>query len=320
MSRDLKTIAERAMQARGFLVRFPEEVHKELSNAHEPPFDSLKIRDLSSWLWSSIDNDDSRDLDQIEYVQNEAKGTRVYVGIADVDWFVPLRSALDRAAAQNTTSVYTGVETFMMLPEGLSTDLSSLNEGGKRLAMIAEMLVAPDGSVLESTNYPAVVENKAQLTYDAVAAWLEGKTETGISEAGHRTLDKINKSAELQTQIKLQDETAQMLRVRRHEAGALSFNTQELRPVMSPEGSVLDLEARQQNRASYIIEDFMIASNQATAGFLDTKNFPSIRRVVRVPARWDRIVALAASLGGSLPGEPDGGALEDFLQAQQRSS
>ncbi|HLQ77088.1 MAG TPA: RNB domain-containing ribonuclease [Terriglobia bacterium] len=320
MSRDLRTIAERAMQARGFLVRFPEEVHKELSNAHEPPFDSLKIRDLSSWLWSSIDNDDSRDLDQIEYVQNEAKGTRVYVGIADVDWFVPLRSALDRAAAQNTTSVYTGVETFMMLPEGLSTDLSSLNEGGKRLAMIAEMLVAPDGSVLESMNYPAIVENKAQLTYDAVAAWLEGKTETGISEAGHRTLDKINKSAELQTQIKLQDETAQMLRVRRHEAGALSFNTQELRPVMSPEGSVLDLETRQQNRASYIIEDFMIASNQATAGFLDTKNFPSIRRVVRVPARWDRIVALAASLGGSLPGEPDGGALEDFLQAQQRSS
>ena len=308
------------MQARGFLVRFPEEVHKELQNAHEPSFDSLKIRDLSSWMWSSIDNDDSRDLDQIEYVANEARGTRVYVGIADVDWFVPIRSALDRAAAQNTTSVYTGVETFMMLPEGLSTDLSSLNEGGKRLAMIAEMLVAPDGSVLESTNYPAIVQNKAQLTYDAVAAWLDGKTDIGITEAGHRTLDKINKNPELQAQIKLQDETAQMLRVRRHEAGALSFQSQELRPVMSPEGSVLDLETRQQNRASYIIEDFMIASNQATAGFLDTKKFPSIRRVVRVPARWDRIVALAASLGGNLPAEPDGRALEDFLQSQLKTS
>lgn len=308
------------MQARGFLVRFPEDAHKQLHDEHEPPFDSLKIRDLSSWLWSSIDNDDSRDLDQIEFAQKESGGTRIYVGIADVDWFVPIRSPLDRAAAQNTTSVYTGVETFMMLPEGLSTDLSSLNEGVKRLAMVAELLIAADGSVTESSLYPAIVENKAQLTYDAVASWLDARTDLGTTDAGHRTLAKINQSADLQAQLKLQDETAQILRVRRHDAGALSFQTTELRPVMSPEGAVLDLDTRQQNRASYIIEDFMIASNQATAGFLDTKGFPSIRRVVRVPARWDRIAALAASLGGSLPAEPDGKALEDFLQAQLKTS
>jgi exoribonuclease-2 len=320
MTRDLKTTAELAMQARGFLVRFPEEAHEQLHNEHEPPFDTLKIRDLSSWLWSSIDNDDSKDLDQIEYAVRESNGTRIYVGIADVDWFVPIHSPLDKAAAQNTTSVYTGVETFMMLPPALSTDLSSLNEGVKRLAMVAELLISEDGSVTNATVYPAIVQNKAQLTYNAVASWLDEKDGTGATDAGRQTLAKIEKSPELQAQLKLQDATAQCLRVRRHEAGALSFQTTELNPVMSPEGSVLDLATRQQNRASYIIEDFMIASNQATAGFLDDKGFPSIRRVVQVPSRWERIMALASSLGTTLPGEPDGKALEDFLQSQRKSN
>ena len=320
MTRDLKTTAELAMKARGFLVRFPEEVHEQIQKEHEPPFESLRIRDLSSWLWSSIDNDDSRDLDQIEYAVREGSGTRIYVGIADVDWFVPIHSPLDRAAAQNTTSVYTGVETFMMLPPALSTDLSSLNENAKRLAMVAELLISEDGAVTDATVYPAIVQNKAQLTYNAVAAWLDGTNGIGATEAGRQTLAKIEKSPELQAQLKLQDATAQSLRIRRHEAGALSFQTTELHPVMSPEGSVMDLATRQQNRASYIIEDFMIASNQATAGFLDAKGFPSIRRVVQVPSRWERIVALAASLGGNLPGEPDGKSLEEFLQAQLKSN
>jgi len=320
MTRDLRTTAELAMKARGFLVRFPEEAHEQLRDIKEPPFDALKVRDLSSWLWSSIDNDDSKDLDQIEYAVQEAGGTRVYVGIADVDWFVPIHSPLDRAAAQNTTSVYTGVETFMMLPPKLSTDLSSLNEGVKRLAMIAEMLISEDGVVTESTVYPAITLNKAQLTYNAVAAWLDGTTGLGLTEAGRETVAKIEASPELQAQLKLQDATAQKLRIRRHDSGALSFQTVELQPVMSPAGSVLDLATRHQNRASYIIEDFMIASNQATAGFLDAKRFPSISRVVQVPSRWERIVALAASLGGHLPGEPDGRSLEDFLQAQLKSN
>jgi len=318
--RDLKTIAERAMQDRGFLTRFPEEVHQQVRREIEPPFDAMPIRDLSSWCWSSIDNDDSRDLDQIEYAHSEKNGTRIFVGIADVDYFVPIHSPLDRAAAQNTTSVYTGVETFMMLPESLSTDLSSLNEGEQRLAVVSEFFVDDDGNVTESTMYPAIVRNQAQLTYNAVAAWLDKAYGADVTEAGRRTLAKIDKDPELQAQLILQDTTARKLRIRRHEAGALSFHTMELHPVMSPEGSVLDLETRQQNRASYVIEDFMIASNQATAGFLDAKGFPSIRRVVRVPARWERIAALASSLGSSLPPEPDGKALENFLQEQQKSN
>jgi exoribonuclease-2 len=305
------------MRDRGFLVKSPPDAVEQLKTETEPPLDSLKVADLSSWLWSSIDNDESRDLDQIEYAKKEAGGTRIYIGIADVDWFVPLNSALDRAAVRNTTSVYTGVETFPMLPDKLSTDLSSLNEAAKRLAIVVEILVTDrgdDGRIQESSVYPAIVQNGAQLTYNGVAAWLEGES----SEAGTATLQKIQKSEELQAQIRMQDTAAALLRKRRHEAGALSFHTSELQPIISVDGAVIDLQARRQNRASFLVEDFMIAANQATATFLDQKSLPSLRRVVRDPERWERIVALAASLGGNLPPEPDAKSLEAFLQQQQR--
>src|SRR5438477_12645092 len=300
---NLRAIARQAMLDRGFIVAFPPAAQDELKRAEEPQFDSTGLRDLTSWLWSSIDNDDSRDLDQIEYVAKEAGGTRIYVGIANVDWFVPENSALDDAAAHNTTSVYTGVQVFPMLPERLSTDLSSLNEGERRLAYVTEMLVADDGRIVESSVYPAIVQNKAQLAYNSVAAWLE-------EEPGAKTPQKILENPELQTQLKLQDAVAGLLRERRHEAGALTFHTTELQPVMSPEGQVVDLQARLHNRASRLIEDFMIAANQATAGFLDLRGLPSIRRVVKNPERWDRIRTLAASLGGNLTPEPDAKSLE----------
>src|SRR2546426_6644180 len=222
---NLKAIAEQAMRERGFLVKSPPEAIEQLKTETEPPLDSLKVVDLSSWLWSSIDNDESRDLDQIEYAKKEAGGTRIYVGIAEVDWFVPLNSSLDQAAKQNTTSIYTGVETFPMLPDKLSTDLSSLNEGARRLAIVVEILVADDGSMKESTVYPAIVENKAQLTYNAVAAWLEGggnfdEHASGLSGAGVKTIEKIRESEELQAQLHMQDKVAQLLCERRHEAGA----------------------------------------------------------------------------------------------------
>lgn len=314
---NLKAIAEQAMRERGFLVKSPPEAIEQLKTETEPPLDSLKVVDLSSWLWSSIDNDESRDLDQIEYAKKEAGGTRIYVGIAEVDWFVALNSALDRAAVQNTTSVYTGVETFPMLPDKLSTDLSSLNEGAKRLAIVVEILVSDggdDGRILESSVYPAIVQNGAQLTYNGVAAWLDGES----SAAGTATFEKIQKSKELQDQIRMQEKAAVFLRQRRHEAGALSFHTSELQPITSADGTVIDLQARRQNRASFLVEDFMIAANQSTATFLDQKGLPTLRRVVRDPERWQRIVALARSLGGNLPAEPDAKSLEEFLQQQQR--
>src|SRR5262249_55010461 len=237
---NLKEIATQAMLARGFLVKPPQEAQVELASQTGPSFETISARDLSSFLWSSIDNDDSRDLDQIEYAKSEDGGTRVYIGIADVDWFVNRDSMLDRAAEHNTTSVYTGVLTFPMLPEKLSTDLSSLNEGVKRLAMVVEMFVSGDGQVEDYSVYPAVVENKAQLTYNAVAAWLEspGATSetlrTQISEIGSQTLAKIHRTPELQQQLQVQNRAAQNLRQARHNAGALTFQRSEMKPVFSP--------------------------------------------------------------------------------------
>ena len=310
---DLRAIARNAMLEHGFLVDTPSDAQDELKREAEPDFGKLKTRDLTSWLWSSIDNDDSRDLDQIEYAVEEPGGIRVYVGIADVDWFVPAHSPLDEAAAHNTTSIYTGVRTFPMLPERLSTDLSSLNEGEQRLAIVVEMLVSQDGSISGTSLYSAIVKNKAQLAYNSVAAWLD-------EEPGAGTPEKLSRNRELQKQLRLQDTAAQWLRTKRHEAGALTFHTLELQPVMSPEGAVVDLQSKQHNRASLLIEDFMIAANQTTATFLEGRGLPSVRRVVKIPERWDRIRALAAALGGNLSPDPDARSLEDFLQQQERSN
>lgn len=310
---DLRSIARRAMLERGFLVDLSPEAQEELKKEFEPDFRSVKARDLTPWLWSSIDNDDSRDLDQIEYAVEERGGIRIYVGIADVDWFVPAHSPLDLAAAHNTTSIYTGVRTFPMLPEQLSTDLSSLNEGENRLAIVVEMLVSRDGEITEPSLYAAIVQNKAQLAYNSVAAWLD-------QQPDGKTPEKVERNRDLQKQLRLQDQAAACLRQRRHEAGALTFQTMELQPIMSPDGMVVDLASKQHNRATLLIEDFMIAANQTTASFLEQRGLPSIRRVVKIPERWDRIRALAAALGGNLSPEPDARSLEEFLQQQQRSN
>ena len=302
---------------RGFRIQFNTAALTQLHSLNEP-FAGSKAVDMTSRLWSSIDNDDSRDLDQVEYAAQEPGGTRIYIGIADVDCYVPKGSALDEEALQNTTSIYTGVVVFPMLPEELSTDRSSLNENQKRLAIVSEMLVSEDGVVTESSVYPAIVQNKAQLTYEGVAAWIDKKTDGHATEASQRTWQKIRTIPGLEEQIRLQDKAADALRLRRHELGALTFQNVELQPVMSAEGEVVDLHERRQNQASFIIEDFMIAANETTATFLDRMQMPSIQRVVREPERWNRIVELAASLGGHLPSAPDSKRLEAFLQQRRR--
>lgn len=318
MSINLRALARRAMAEHGFLAEIPTDAEAQADVAVEPAFEKLNIKDLRSLLWSSIDNDESRDLDQIEYARSEDGATRVYVGIAEVDWFVGLNTRLDEFAEHNTTSVYTGVITFPMLPERLSTNLSSLNENQDRLAIVFEMLIDTHGRMMESSIYRAAVRNQAQLTYNGVAAWLDGKAGTG--EADKRTISKIGQSAELQDQLRLQDRVAEILRNARHEKGALAFHSSELNPVVSSEGVVLDLEIRQQNRASLLIEDLMIASNNTAAIFLDNNHSPSIRRVVRTPERWERIVALAASLGQKLPSQPDVKSLAEFLEGERQNN
>jgi len=268
-----------------------------------------RIRDLRGPLWVSIDNDDSLDLDQLSFAEAAGPGaTRVLVAIADVDALAAKDSAIDGHAAHNTTSVYTAAEIFPMLPAKLSTDRTSLGEDQERLAVVVEMLVHGDGSVAESDIYRATVLNHARLAYNSVAAWLEGR---GPAPGRVATVPGVD------AQLRLQDGVAQSLRTVRHRHGALSLETIEPRAVF--DGDVLaDLQLEEKNRAKELIEDLMIAANGVTARFLAARGLPSLRRVLRSPERWERIVQLAAGLNETLPAEPDAAALEAFLCKRRR--
>jgi len=297
------------MLAEGFQPDFSAQAVQQVKalEAQKGPATADGVRDLRALLWSSIDNDSSRDLDQAEVAERVNGGIRVLVAIADVDSDVPIDSPIDKHAAYETTSVYTGVETFPMLPEELSTDLTSLNENVDRLAVVIEMVVASEGSISSPAIYRALVRNQAQLTYNGVGAWLEG---TGAPPP------KVAASPELAAQLKLQDEAAQILHDERYRMGALSLDRVEAEPVVS-DGEVQGIDTRKKNRASELIENFMVAANGVMARALQDAKVSSIRRVVKTPERWPRIVELAARYGEKLPPEPDSGALNAVLQRRK---
>jgi len=305
---DLQAVARQVMLAHGFDPDFPPAVLQEVAALKsKPPVPSTNdLRDLRDLLWSSIDNDTSRDLDQIEVAQSLGTGdVKLLIGIADVDSYVPKQSSIDEHAASQATTVYTGVRNFSMLPEVLSTGLTSLLEGQDNAAVVIEFVVSDDGHVKSSDLYRALVRNKAQLTYNAVGAWLEGKGSMP---------PKVVASTDLQAQLQLQNSAAQALRQQRYRHGALDIETIEVRPVLLND-TVTDVVKQEKNRATELIEDFMIAANEVVARAL--ANVSSLRRVVKTPERWDRIVQLAAEQGGSLPAQPDSKALNDFLSARK---
>jgi exoribonuclease-2 len=298
------------MLQHGLLPEFPDDVVAETNSidgaAHRTGGD---IRDLRHLLWCSIDNDDSRDLDQLSVAEGLPNGqTKVLVAIADVDALVRKNSAIDNYARANTTSVYTPARIFSMLPEKLSTDLTSLNEGEERLAVVIETIVATDGNVRGSEVYRALVLNRAKLAYNSVAAWLEDEAPPPPK------LQSIDGLADL---LRLQDGAAQALRRERQARGALRLETIEARPVYQND-ELVDMRPDRKNRAKELIEDFMVAANGVTAAYLEKQNFPTLRRVLRTPKRWDRIVQLAAELGERLPMEPSAPALDAFLERRRR--
>jgi exoribonuclease-2 len=269
------------------------------------------LRDLRALPWVSIDNDDSRDLDQLSVAEERADGTAtVRVAVADVDALVKRGSAIDAHARTNTTSVYTAAQIFPMLPEALSTDLTSLGDGVDRVAFVVEMTVSVDGVVSESEVYRATVRNHAKLAYNGVAAWLDG---TGAVPA------RVHEVPGIDAQVRLQDRFAQALRRRRFERGALGLETLEARATFD-DGRLADLVSETRNRAKDLIEDLMIAANAVTARYLEAKKLPSLRRVLRSPERWAKIVALAESLGGSLPPDPSNAALAAFLDERRAAA
>jgi VacB/RNase II family 3'-5' exoribonuclease len=302
---DLQATAKQVMLAHGFEPDFPPQVPQQLAElrAHPPQVaPGGDIRDLRNLLWSSIDNDTSRDLDQIEVAERLPDGNiKVLIAIADVDAFVPKRTPIDDHASKQTTSVYTGVRIFPMLPEELSTGATSLLENGDKLSIVIEFTVNAAGSVISSNVYRAVVRNKAQLAYNAVGAWLEGTVPAPA---------KVAASAELQAQLKLQDQAAQALKNQRYQNGALNLETSEMHPVILNQ-QIVDVVKQEKNRATELIEDFMIAANGVVARMLEKVS--SLRRIVKTPERWDRIVQLANAHGGNLPPDPDSKALNDFL-------
>lgn len=303
----LKRIAHRAMIERGLIPDFPAQVFDQLNGINSPAAgEGESVRDLRKLIWCSIDNDDSLDLDQLTAAAAIPDGSaNILIAIADVDALVKKQSAIDDYAQQNTTSVYTVAETFPMLPVKLSTDLTSLNFQTDRLAVVIDLVVAADGSLQSSDIYRAMVHNQAKLAYNSVAGWLDGSGPMpGI----------IGTVSGLEESLRLHDSLAQKLKDLRHVHGALNLKTIELRPVFGGE-ELMDLEDDKGNRAKEIIEEFMIMANGVTTRYLTSKKFPSFRRIVRTPKRWDRIVELAAERGSTLPADPDSKALEQFLVA-----
>ncbi|HBC86713.1 MAG TPA: ribonuclease II [Lentisphaeria bacterium] len=301
----LQEIAHRVMLERGLLPDFPQQVIAETGRISGPATNTgNSLRDMRVLPWSSIDNDSSRDLDQLTYAEKISDGgIKIFVAIADVDALVKKQSALDLHAQHNTTSIYSVAEIFPMLPEKLSTDLTSLNPDSDRVSVVIEMSLSENGSLRSSEIYRAFVRNHAKLAYNSVALWLEG---TGPMPA------KIGDVKGLEENIRLQDSAAQKMKSLRQELGALDLETGEIRPRYE-NGKFNDMEAEKRNRAKELIEDFMIAANGCSARFLASRKLPSIRRVVRTPKRWERIVELASEKGCRLPSEPDSKALENFL-------
>jgi exoribonuclease-2 len=307
----LASIAHQAMIDKGLEPDFDDAVERQAESinaaAHE---DDASIRDQRDLLWCSIDNDDSRDLDQLTVAKDLGGGkVQLMVAVADVDALVKKGTPIDDHARKNTTSVYTAAQIFPMLPEKLSTNLTSLNEHEERIALVIDMTVGSDGSVVDGTVYRAHVHNKAQLAYNAVGMWLEGHADMPPKVAAVKGLAE---------NLKLQDHTADRMRELRHEHGALDLETIEARAVMK-DGQVVDLKTEARNNARNLIEDCMIAANGVTARFLDSKKLPSIRRIVRSPERWDRIEAIAKEAGDQLPPDPDAVALEGFLMRRRKA-
>ena len=308
---DLVRIAIDAMKERGLEPEFPPRALQQLQTIEAAgQDDDPRIRDLTALPWCSIDNDDSLDLDQLTACGTLGNGAvKIFVAVADVDVLVKKNSAIDQHAHTNTTSVYTSARVFPMLPERLSTDLTSLNPGEERIAIVTEMVVDAEGAVTHSTVHRARVRNQAKLAYDAVAAWIEG--EGDLPEAARAVPG-------MDDQLRTQDTVAQRMRARRRAAGSLDLETFQPRAVFEGD-RVVDIRQQEQNRARQLIEEFMIATNTCTAQFLAQHGGGALRRVVRSPERWLRIVAVAKEYGDVLPDEPNSKALEEFLAKRRRA-
>ena len=309
---DLAAVARHAMEKYGFEPFFPVAVQREVGALAEIRFpdEPGSLPDLRGLLWSSIDNADSMDLDQVEYCEQRENGEiLVRVAVADVDLYVKKESPTDRHAARNGTSVYAGVETFPLFPDRLSRGITSLLPNRDRMAVVIEYAVLPDGDFRPGEVYRALVNNKAKLVYEEIGDWFEGTTPVPPA---------VREVAGLEAQLRLQLEASTLLKRYRTEQGALELDTLEPRTEVE-EGKICRIVIPKKNLAGHLIEDFMIAANGTMVARLEKAGVPMVQRVVRVPKHWDGIVETAAKYGERLPAEPDAKALSDFLVRQKKA-
>jgi exoribonuclease-2 len=304
--------ARQAMIDNGFEPEFSHEIEEQLSSIAERDLiaEAGDAKDLRDLAWSSIDNRTSRDLDQVEWAEQlESGDIRILVGIADVDAAVEKGSPIDKRAARNTVSIYTESEVFPMLPEQLSTDLTSLNEGEDRLAIVADMIIKENGDVPTSTFYRAIVHNRVKLDYRTVGNWFDGDGPVP---------PQIKDHPELIAQLELQRNAAERLHNYRIAKGALEFESIESEAVVE-NGDVKEIRSVEPNLAKHLIENFMVAANVEMAEFIESHGVASIRRVVHTPRRWEGIVKIAEEYGEHLPPEPDQPALAGFLEKRREA-
>jgi exoribonuclease-2 len=313
----LTDLAKQAVEEQGFMPEFSLEIQKEVNQIIPPPLlPSSTICDLRDKCWFSIDNDESKDLDQLTYVESLSNGLfKIFVAVADVDLLVKTDSAIDLRAQHNTTSIYTPTKVFPMLPLRLSTDLTSLNEGQDRQAVVIEIDIQSDGSLGSYDIYLALVHNKAKLTYKNVGEWLDHGAHLNAQTTFQNRLAHL---PGIPQQIIWHDQVAQLIRKDRQAQGALTLDTVEASPVLQQD-LLIDVAVAEKNRARNLIEDFMIAANTAMARFLNKHQLPFLQRVVRIPKRWEKIVEIAASFGVFLPEIPNAKALDDFMIGRKKA-
>jgi len=305
---DLTTIAYQVMTMHGFIPDFPPSLTNEVSTLQKNYSLGTAKYDYRDKLWVSIDNSDSKDLDQLTFAEKDSDGNfKLYVAVADVDGSVKKNSLIDERAGHNTTSIYTPSIIFPMLPLELSTNLTSLNENEDRQAIVVEMLVEADGKFELREAYSALVRNREKLAYNNISDWLE--TQKPLP----------NLSQEIHEQLRLQDQIARLIQDFRNRQGALNFETIEILPIMK-DNTPVGLAAAVHNRAHQLIENCMIAANASLSKYLELQGIPTLKRIVREPKRWGRIVELARGLKASLPAEPDAKALQSFLIKQRQDN
>jgi ribonuclease R len=282
----------------GLSTSFPEEVRRETSQiAYSiPPEEIAERTDLRGLPIVTIDGENARDFDDAVYVRKQGENYELYVSIADVAHYVASETALDQEAYARGTSVYFPDRAIPMLPEALSNGICSLNPNEDRLTKTACIEFNTKGEVVRSRFFNSVIRSHQRMTYTNVRRILVDRDAELLSHYGT-----------LVDQFKLMEELAMLIYDQRKARGNLDFDLPEAEIILDLQGMPENIVRAERNIAHRIIEEFMIAANEAVARHLTEKDLPTLYRVHEGPDQ-EALEALAPfllSLGYRLPQKKD---------------